>query len=58
LYPIPIIAQQLLAGDAVAGRPTPWWAFIVAGVSAVVISVALMLLTTRLLQRERIIFTR
>jgi sodium transport system permease protein len=58
MYPIPIIAQQVLAGDVVAARSTPWWAFVVAAVSALVLSAVLMQLTTRLLQRERIIFTR
>jgi sodium transport system permease protein len=58
MYPIPIIAQQVLAGDVVAAKPTPWWAFVVAGASALILAFGLMLLTTRLLQRERIIFTR
>ena len=58
MYPIPVIAQQVLAGDVVAARPTPWWAFVVAAASALVLSIVLIQLTTRLLQRERIIFTR
>jgi sodium transport system permease protein len=58
MYPVPIIAQQVLAGDVVAARATPWWAFAVAAVSALVLSAVLIQLTTQLLQRERIIFTR
>jgi sodium transport system permease protein len=58
MYPVPIIAQQVLAADVVAAKPTPWWAFAVAAASALILSVALMLLTTQLLKRERIIFTR
>jgi sodium transport system permease protein len=58
MYPIPIVAQQVLSADVVAGKPTPWWAFIVAAGSALILSIALVQLTTRLLQRERIIFTR
>ena len=58
MYPIPIIAQQVLAADVVAAKPTPWWAFAVAAVSAFVLAILLMLMTTRLLQKERIIFTR
>ena len=58
MYPIPVIAQQVLAGDVVAARPTPWWAFVVAAASAIVLSLLLIQLTTALLQRERIIFTR
>lgn len=58
MYPIPVIAQQVLAGDVVAARGTPWWAFVVAAASALALSLLLIGLTTRLLQRERIIFTR
>jgi sodium transport system permease protein len=58
MYPIPVIAQQVLAGDVVAARATPWWAFAVAAATALVLSMILVQLTTRLLQRERIIFTR
>jgi sodium transport system permease protein len=58
MYPIPVIAQQVLAGDVVAARPTPWWAFVVAALTAITLSVVLIQLTTQLLQRERIIFTR
>ena len=58
MYPIPVIAQQVLAGDVVAARATPWWAFAVAATTALVLSMILVQLTTRLLQRERIIFTR
>ncbi|HUE89476.1 MAG TPA: ABC transporter permease [Vicinamibacterales bacterium] len=58
MYPIPVIAQQVLAGDVVAARDTPWWAFVVAGGSALILSLVLLFLTTRLMQNERIIFTR
>jgi sodium transport system permease protein len=58
MYPIPVIAQQVLAGDVVAARATPWWGFVVAAATALVLSVVLIQLTTQLLQRERIIFTR
>jgi sodium transport system permease protein len=58
MYPVPILAQQVLAGDVVAARVTPWWGYAVAAVSALALSMILVELTTRLLQRERIIFTR
>ena len=58
MYPIPVIAQQVLAGDVVAARPTPWWGFVVAAGAAIILSLVLVQLTTQLLQRERIIFTR
>jgi sodium transport system permease protein len=58
MYPIPVIAQQVLAGDVVAARDTPWWAFFVAAASALALSLVLLALTTKLMQKERIIFTR
>jgi sodium transport system permease protein len=58
MYPIPVVAQQVLAGDVIAARDTPWWGFVVAAASAVLLSLLLVQLTTRLLQREQIIFTR
>jgi sodium transport system permease protein len=58
MYPIPVVAQQVLAGDVVAARDTPWWGFVVAALSALILSILLLELTTRLLRRERIIFTR
>ena len=58
MYPIPVIAQQVLAGDVIAARPTPSWAFVVAASMAILLSLILIQLTTQLLQRERIIFTR
>jgi hypothetical protein len=58
MYPLPILAQQVLAGDVVAARPTPWWGFLMAALSALVLSIVLVQLTTQLLKKERIIFTR
>jgi sodium transport system permease protein len=58
MYPLPIVAQQVLAGDVVAARPTPWWGFLMAALSALVLSMVLIQLTTQLLKKERIIFTR
>lgn len=58
MYPVPVIAQQVLAGDVIAARETPWWAFVVAAGSAIVLSLLLLQLTTSLLRKERIVFTR
>jgi sodium transport system permease protein len=58
MYPVPVIAQQVLVGDVIAARETPWWAFVVAAGSAIVLSLLLLQLTTSLLRRERIVFTR
>jgi sodium transport system permease protein len=58
MYPIPIVGQHVLATDILGGKPTPIWAFLVAAVAAIVVALGLVRLTTGLLQRERIIFSR
>jgi sodium transport system permease protein len=58
MYPIPVLGQHVLAADALGAKDTPLWAFFVAGAGALVCSLLLLQLTTRLLQRERIIFSR
>ena len=58
MYPIPILGQHVLATDVLGGKATPLWAFLVAGVAALVVAVGLLQLTTGLLQREKIIFSR
>jgi sodium transport system permease protein len=58
MYPIPVLGQHVLAADALGAKPTPVWAFVSAGAGAFACSVLLLQLTTRLLQRERIIFSR
>src|SRR5690606_19629295 len=58
MYPVPILGQHVIASDAIAARATPAWAFFVAAVSAVIVSLMLVALTTALLRRERILFTR
>ena len=58
MYPIPVLGQHVLAADALGAKGTPVWAFIVAGGAMVMFSLILLTLTTRLLQRERIIFSR
>ena len=58
MYPIPVLGQHVLAADALGAKETPVWAFLVAAGAVVVFSLILLRLTTRLLQRERIIFSR
>jgi sodium transport system permease protein len=58
MYPVPILGQHVLAADVLGAKATPWWAFIVAGAGATILSLVLVQLTTRLLRRERIIFSR
>jgi sodium transport system permease protein len=58
MYPIPLLGQHVLATDVMGGKPTPFWAFLVAGGAACILAIGLVHLTTLLLQREKIIFSR
>jgi len=58
MYPIPLLGQHMLAADVLGGKPAPVWAFLVAGAAAVAVALFLLQMTTRMLQRERIIFSR
>ena len=58
MYPIPILGQHVLATDVLGGKSTPFWAFLLAGAAACAVALALVQLTTHLLQREKIIFSR
>ena len=58
MYPIPVLGQHVLAADALGAKETPVWAFFVAGGAMIVFSLILLRLTTHLLQREKIIFSR
>jgi sodium transport system permease protein len=58
MYPIPLLGQHVLATDVLGGKPAPVWAFLIAGVAACVVAALLLQLTTHLLHREKIIFSR
>ncbi len=58
MYPVPVLGQHVLAADALGAKETPVWAFFLAAGGALLCSLVLLQLTTKLLQRERIIFTR
>jgi sodium transport system permease protein len=58
MYPVPVLGQHVLAADALGGKPTPVWAFFVAAASAALVGLLMVRLTTSMLQRERIIFSR
>ncbi|MGQ0737199.1 MAG: ABC transporter permease [Acidobacteriota bacterium] len=58
MFPIPLLGQHVLAADALGGKPTAWWGYLLASGTAVALALILVQLTTRLLQRERIIFSR
>ena len=58
MYPIPLLGQHMLAADVLGGKPAPFWAFVLAGAAALVVAMLTMRMTTVMLQRERIIFSR
>jgi hypothetical protein len=58
LAPIPIVGQYALAADALGGKPPAVAFYILAGLSAVACSLVFVVITSRLLQREQIIFGR
>jgi sodium transport system permease protein len=58
MYPVPLLGQHMLAADVLGGKPAPFWAFLVAGAAALAVAMLTMRMTTRMLQRERIIFSR
>jgi sodium transport system permease protein len=58
MYPIPILGQHLLATDVLGGKPPGPIMFLVAAATALAAAVLLGLLTTRMLQREKVVFGR
>jgi sodium transport system permease protein len=58
MYPIPILGQHLLASDVLGGKAPAPAMFVAAAAAALATAALLVRLTTRLLQRERIVFGR
>ena len=58
MYAVPILGQHVLAADALGAKETPLWGFVAAALTAFLVSLLLLQLTTGLLKRERIIFSR
>ncbi len=58
LAPIPVLGQYALAADVLGGSPPAPIFYVVAGVSAVAVAIALVWTTARLLTRESIVFGR
>ena len=58
LAPIPVVGQYALAADVIAGKtPHPIY-FVIAALAITAASLMLVMLTTRMLKREAIIFGR
>lgn len=58
LAPIPIVGQYALATDVLGGKPPGVGFYVLAGVSAVILAMLVVKITSRLLTREAIIFGR
>jgi sodium transport system permease protein len=58
MYPIPILGQHLLATDVLGGKPPAPMLFVLAAATALAAAFLLVLLTTRMLQREKVVFGR
>ena len=57
MYPIPLLGQHMLAVDVLGGKAAPFWAFLTAGGAALAVAMVMLRMTTRMLQREQIIFS-
>lgn len=58
MYPVPILGQYALMTDVLSARPPQPMMFVLAGVAALIVSLAFMRLTSGLFAREKIIFGR
>jgi sodium transport system permease protein len=58
MYPIPILGQHLLATDVLGGKPPAPMMFVLAASTALAAAALLVLFTTRMLQREKVVFGR
>ena len=58
LAPIPVVGQYALASDVIGGNTPPAGFFVLAAISIALSAFALVMLTTRMLKREAIIFGR
>jgi len=58
LAPVPILGQYALAADVLGGKPPALASYVIAAVVVVVLALALVALTARLLRRESIVFGR
>ena len=55
---MPILGQHVLVMGVLGGRPEEWWAFVTAGLIAVLSAALLIRTMTTLFKLERIVFGR
>ena len=58
MYLVPILGQHVLVMGVLGGRPEEWWAFVTAGLIAVLSAALLIRTMTTLFKLERIVFGR
>lgn len=58
MFPIPIVGQYALMEEVLGGKPIDPWMFLLGGVSPLVVAAVLVLATSRLIEREKIVFGR
>ena len=58
MFPIPLFGQFVLMGEVLGGKPTAPWMYLLSGASPLILAVLLVLTTSRLIEREKIVFGR
>ncbi len=58
MFAVPVLGQELLAGEVMRGEPLGALPFLIAGASSVGLALLALMVTTRLLTQERIVFGR
>lgn len=58
MYLVPVLGQHVLVMGVLGGRPEEWWAFVTAGLIAVLSAALLIRTMTSLFKLERIVFGR
>ena len=58
MLPIPLFGQFVLMGEVLGGKPTALWMYLLTAISPLVVALLLVLMTSRLIEREKIVFGR
>ncbi|NOK01730.1 MULTISPECIES: ABC transporter permease [Myxococcus] len=58
MFAVPVLGQEVLAGEVMRGEPLGALPFLIAGASSILLTVLSLAVTARLLSQERIVFGR
>jgi sodium transport system permease protein len=58
MFAVPVLGQELLAGEVMRGEPLGPLPFLIAAASSLAVSLVALRFTSRLLSQERIVFGR